>query len=252
MEPLSMGIMAASAIASLLASLGGTEPEQVRQFPTLSPNQTGAQDEALKYVMEGLKNGPGKGFDFSPIRNQAETGFYGRTIPGIAQKFAGADALRGSGFMKAMGGAGREFEQGLASQESQYKMQTNRDYMNNLMQMLQLGLQPRFTTGITPEHLNAFGTGMTGLSSVLGNVGGMYEKDAQGTNFLEALKGLNGAGNTQQQDSTTSPTGNGLGSDFMNQIYLMYLSGKLGDSGINLYGNNLKGNPGMNMGANNG
>jgi len=189
MDPATM-IALGSAAASLLGSLFGgkkDQPSKMETYPTLGPSQIGAQDQVLQQVLAGLSGGPQGPYSFAPIRQQAESQFNQRTIPSIAQRFSGADAQRGSGFQQALGMAGAGLSEGLAGQEAQY----NQQYLGNLMQMLQLGLQPRFGTTMTPGStggMNTFGQSMGALSNLGGQLAPMYQQQ-QNMNQLSSLFG---------------------------------------------------------------
>jgi hypothetical protein len=62
----------------------------------------------------------GKEFEFGPIEEAARAGFEQRTIPGLAERFAGMGGLKSSGFAGALGQAGSDLERQLAALRSQY------------------------------------------------------------------------------------------------------------------------------------
>lgn len=75
--------------------------------------------------------GLGKGVPFGPIADQAKYNFATETVPQLSERFAGADALRSSGFQGTLGSAGAGLNYNLASLGSQHELQ-NQDLMQRL------------------------------------------------------------------------------------------------------------------------
>lgn len=111
---------------------------RVRQYSTMDPQQIGASTSFLNLAQQGLQN-PYAGFE--PIEQKARSSFQ-QSIPSLAERFVSMSpsALRSSGYMSALGRAGAGLEESLAALKSQYGLQ-NRAQM---MQLGQLGMQPRF------------------------------------------------------------------------------------------------------------
>ena len=174
MEPATIAalISLAGTAASAAGSIWGNKPAEQKQIPRFTPQQSEAQNALLMQALAGLQD-PTKGF--APIEQQARSQFSQRTIPGIAERFAAADAQRSSGFQQALGQAGAGLEENLASSRAQY----GQNQLSQLLNMLNLGLQPQFDTGITPAGKNAFGefasmAGPMAMQFGLGSLTGAY------------------------------------------------------------------------------
>lgn len=104
------------------------------QLPLLSGQQQGFQNQALQNLMGMLQ--PGGGLDFAPIEQKARGDFMSKTVPGIAEMFAGMGegGQRSSAFQGALGQAGAGLEQGLAAMRPQHQMQLMQTLMGPAMQ----------------------------------------------------------------------------------------------------------------------
>jgi len=135
----------------LFRSLFGHK-RRVQQAPTMSPQQMGAQNQALSLAMQHLQN-PTQGFD--PIAQQARSQFKSNTIPSLAERFTsmGGGAQRGSGFQSALGEAGTGLEEQLAAMASQYGLQNVGQFSN----VLNMGLRPQFENLVDPGSSGLLG-----------------------------------------------------------------------------------------------
>lgn len=114
-------------------------PNRLQQIGRFTPEQTGALNQLLGMGLQGLQN-PYEGF--APIAQQARSQFQQQTVPSLAERFSslGNNATSSPAFASQLGQAGAGLEEGLAALQSQYGM-ANR---GQLMQLLQLGLQPQY------------------------------------------------------------------------------------------------------------
>lgn len=126
-----------------MSFLFGSKP-RVKKYSTMDPQQIGASTSFLNMAQQGLQN-PYAGFE--PIEQKARSNFQ-QSIPSLAERFVSMSpsALRSSGYMSALGRAGAGLEESLAALKSQYGMQ-NRSQM---MQLGQMGMQPRFENVMHP------------------------------------------------------------------------------------------------------
>jgi len=153
------------------------------QLPKYGQGQQGGVENILQQLLsqgsQGLKN-PQQGFQ--PIEEASRRGFENRTIPLLAERFGGLNATGSSGYQNALTGAGTDFELGLNAQRQQFGQQN----IGQLLQMLQLGMQPTSENVFTPPSSGGFGSavagglgagagllGTTGLSSALGAGGSL-------------------------------------------------------------------------------
>lgn len=152
-------------------------PAQTTQHTTMTPQQQAAMSQMLSQAMGGL--GDNK-FDFAPIEQQARQGFQQQTIPGIAERFSrmgSGGGQRSSAFAGSLGQAGAGLEGNLASQKANYGL----TQQNQLMQMLQMALQPQFENIHNPSSQGFLG----------GMAGGMGQGMGQGiSSLLPLLFGL--------------------------------------------------------------
>ncbi len=114
-------------------------PEAIENVPTITPQQQGIMELLQQLGAFGLQN-PTAGFE--PIEQQARNQFQQNTIPGIAERFTSmgsGNALSSGTFASQLGQAGAGLEGDLASQKAQFGQQN----IQQLLQMLQLGLNPQ-------------------------------------------------------------------------------------------------------------
>ncbi len=114
-------------------------PSSVSQLQRFTPQQQGIMQSLLQGGQQGLQN-PYKGFD--PIANYARSQFNQQVVPGLAEQFTGlgSNKLSSGAFGAALGQGASQLEQALAAQQAQFGQQN----INQLLQMLQLGLTPQF------------------------------------------------------------------------------------------------------------
>lgn len=167
-------------------------------FQQLS-NQT-AQQQGLNALLGNLGQGalgnlslPGSNngmSSFQPIAQQAQRNFQTQTVPGLAERFTslGGGQLGSPAFASQLGQAGAGLQSTLAGQEQGFNMQQQQMQNQNLMQLLQMFLQPQFQNMYHQPQ-------QSGLSSLMGQIGGPLALAglAYGTGGLSSLGGL-GAG----------------------------------------------------------
>jgi|GEM_PF-1589010 len=128
MDPMTMmqiAKMLKPAVGGLMAKFGQSNPASTTQIPRFNEQQMGAQNQFLAQALQGLGGGGG-------MENEARRGFEQKTMPSIAERFAGMDALTSSGYRNSMAEAGSNLDSSLAGLNQ-----------GNLMNLLQLGMQPQ-------------------------------------------------------------------------------------------------------------
>jgi len=162
----------------------GSKPS-VKQYSTMDPQQIGASTSFLNMAQQGMQN-PYAGFE--PIEQKARSSFQ-QSIPSLAERFVSMSpsALRSSGYMSAMGRANAGLEESLAALKSQYGFQ-NRGQMMNLGQM---GMQPRFENVMHPGS-SGFLQQLAGPLAGMGlgaATGGMIGHGLFGRGLMDMFKG---------------------------------------------------------------
>lgn len=126
------------------------KPERFEQHPLY--NQQGM--DLLSWLMsQGQQN-----TDFDAIRKNEINRFNTQTVPGLAERFTamGGSGQRSSGFRQALGMAGSDLGQNLASMQSQFGLG-----------QLGMGLRPQFENIHRPRQIGGFEQGMMNMSSML-------------------------------------------------------------------------------------
>lgn len=135
-------------------------PEGVRKESTITPEQQQYMSQALQQGMAGMNN-----FDFTPIEQQARTGFAQTTMPSIAERFTAlGGGQRSSAFNNSMAQAGAGLEQNLAAMKQQYNMQR----MPMMLEMMNMGLRPQYENMMMQGQPGFI---QSGVSSLLGGLG---------------------------------------------------------------------------------
>lgn len=121
-------------------------PDQIQQVQNYSPQQQGIMQLLQELGVYGLQN-PYEGFE--DISQQAHNQFSQDVIPGLAERFAslGNNALSSPAFQNRLGSASAQLQSDLASQKAQYGQQN----VQQILQMLQMGLQPQFENVHRPK-----------------------------------------------------------------------------------------------------
>ena len=130
----------------------GNEAEELR-FQQLTPEQQKAQSEILQSGLKGLREPFEDSPYFKGVEERARSDFNNKTLPGIAERFAGANALRSSAFTNSLRQGATDFDAQLAGLRGQYGLAQ------------EANLQDRVRQGLTPQYKSQFresGTGLTG------------------------------------------------------------------------------------------
>lgn len=146
-----------------------TGSQKMQQVPTMLPQQ----QQALMSMLQGAQGGPssitGSGYlqslfsqdpsAFAEYEAPAMRQFSEQIVPGIAERFTGmgAGGRSSSAFNQTMGQAGRTLSENLSAQRANLRSGA----MNQVMQMLGMGMQPSFENVMfqKPGMLQGLGQG---------------------------------------------------------------------------------------------
>lgn len=172
--------------------------DKMKQVPTLDPSQQqalqgilgqlgmmggkgGAYSGAQNYL-SGLLSGDPKAFaQFeAPYRQEFEQ----KTLPGIAERFAGLNPMGGglssSGFGQALGGAGAQLQSQLAGLHGALRQGASGQALGQFNQLANLGLGTR-------GFENVYQPGSTGLLGGIGAGFGQGMGEAGGSALMQAF-----------------------------------------------------------------
>lgn len=170
--------------ANALGSLIGRSP-RVEQMQNFNPEQNAMMNQAMNRGWGSLGN-----FDFAPIEAQARQGFQQTTVPGIAERFTAlGGGQRSSAFSQALGQAGAGLETNLAAMKQNYNLQQ----MPAMLQLMQMGLTPRYDYMMHPGNQGVL---QTGINAFAGGLGG-----AIGSGGFNPMAMLGGAQKGAEQES---------------------------------------------------
>ncbi len=165
-----------------LSEIFGGKKERMEKAPMFTPEQEaflnqllGGSQEGMSSGMEYLTNllsGDTEAFE-APLKRQFEE----ETIPGLAERFAGADAQESSAFGQALGQAGA----GLTENLSQLREGLKGQALSQLQGLAGMGLGQRFENVLRPGTTGILGGLSQGLGEGLGSAA---------TGGLGALSGL--------------------------------------------------------------
>lgn len=195
-------------------------PDKLKKIPTGTQEQQGLHNNILQQAMGMSQAGGGynqaqnyynslmqPGNDAfnnfaAPFMNQ----FQEQTLPGIAERFAGAGALSSSGFGQALGGAGAGLQSQLAQLFAQLQSQAAGQQTNQYNQLATTGLnyqpfayqQQQGSGGFLGPLLAGIGTAAAGpIGGAIGGVAG----NGISSYFKQPKGGTSGIG--------AAPTGGG-------------------------------------------
>jgi len=122
-------------------------PGGVEQYSTMSPQQQGIMQLLQQLGVYNLQN-PYEGFE--PIAEQAQNQFAQQTVPSLAERFSsmGSNSLSSPSFASQLGQAGAGLSSDLAAQKAQW----GQGNMQQILQMLQLGLNPQSENIFRPQQ----------------------------------------------------------------------------------------------------
>lgn len=169
------------------SSFLGGQKAGLETYNMYTPEQQQAFNQVLAQALSGLGKNQ---FDFAPIENQARKNFNEVTIPGIAERFAGMNALKSSAFNQSLGQAGAGLESELAAMKQNYNL-TQQQALQNL---LGIGLKPQFESLYRPGQAG-FGESLLSSLATPGNIAGGLSA------AVEALKDWRNKGQGQQQQN---------------------------------------------------
>lgn len=126
-----------------------TSHSRMLNMPTQTPQGMNLLNMLMQRGGQGVQNMPTP--QFGPIKQAYEQNYRQNVMPSIAERFAGLGgegAAGSSGFKASMLGAENQLQTQLAGMEQGFNQQN----LAQLMQMLQLGLQPQFQSMYMPRE----------------------------------------------------------------------------------------------------
>lgn len=185
-----IGTAIGAGVGGLVGGLSGLfsgNDNKLKKIPTLSKEQQAILGNVygnLSGAQGGYGNAMGllqgyldpnseqyKNFEAPYLRE-----FEQQTIPGLAERFAGAGAqggaLSSSGFGQALGSAGANLQTNLAAMKSQMQRQSISDILNQYNQLTSTGLNAQpFAYGIQPGGAGALPSAFANMSGPLAQYG---------------------------------------------------------------------------------
>lgn len=173
--------------------------DQMKQFPTLNPQQQQLLQQILEMTGQGGQLGEAYGGALSQLQEYLDptsaayqrfaqpeiNQFEQETVPGLAERFAGAGAMGGglssSGFGQALSSAGGQLQSRLAAMKAGLQQQALGDILGQYGGMTQQGLgTPSFgysyqqgSPSLAESLLTSYaGAGFPGLNPMAGFGGG--------------------------------------------------------------------------------
>lgn len=198
---------------------GATWRKSTQDQPVSIKTTTSEQDAVLQNLYKTLPQGiqnlnmPGSQSSFEPIANEARRNFSQKTIPGLAERFAGLgdSRLNSSGFQQSLAGATGDFESQLAAGQAQHGLQEQALQSNNLFNSLGSFLHPQFDYTVAPGQNSGIRNVWNSLKSPLLNAAGGYLTGGSGSAF-GGLKNLFSGQSQQQQQPQYNGSGVGQNS----------------------------------------
>jgi hypothetical protein len=164
----------------------GTGPS-VKMVSPYSESQRGLMDllgslsteqlpEAYNYLSSFFQGLPDE--YYRQVEQPARSSFMKETVPTLAERFAGMNALSSSGFEKTLAKAARGLEEQLAAQRAQSMFQARGQGLGALGQLgnfTGLGLKPQYQPVMMPGSQGSSGLFGSPLMGVMGNaLGGLF------------------------------------------------------------------------------
>ena len=136
----------------------GRKPS-VQQVPTRSKQQIQGMDQLVANLLPQVQ----QSFDFGPIAQAATSRFEQQTMPGIEERFGGANAKRSSGYNQSIANAMENLQTQLAGQQSQFGLQSQA----NMGNLLNLGMGQQFENVMDEGSESPFGAMLAQLLPLL-------------------------------------------------------------------------------------
>lgn len=162
---------------------------QIASINKYSPEAQGALGYLLNQAQQNMAN-PYQGFE--PIAQQARSQFQKKTLPSIAERFAGSgsNALSSGSFASQLGEAGAGLEEALAALQSQYGMQNRQMSLQELL----AGITPQFENFYQPREQGFNETGLLPLLEAIGHGAAAFGTGGASLPFTAARYGAGGGG----------------------------------------------------------
>jgi hypothetical protein len=199
---------------------------QFKQLPTRNPQQIDIQSQLGNQIAPLLQNLLSNRPDFAPLAQQARTQFQTSTIPSLSERFTamtgGQGGQRSSAFQGALGSAGSQLEQGLASQQQLFNMQNRQQDQGLLKLLLGHSQQPSFENVFLPGQQGALGAFSGGLGYGLGQLPSLFAGGGSGgalMGLLNMLLGSSGGKSGQLSNPAFALSGGLGGSNFGGQNF---------------------------------
>ncbi len=143
---------------------------------TTTPGQENALEQLASRFPQAINNLalPGDRSTFGPIANEAMRNHTQQSIPTLAQRFAGLDAMGSSGFQQALSGSQGDFESQLASLYAQHGLTEQNQQSSNLHNILNSYLQPQFASGVNPGQDSSLRQGWNGVKNLASKAVDIY------------------------------------------------------------------------------
>ncbi len=175
----------------------------VQKIDTYTPQQQELLKKVSGLIPQGLANInlPGQQSNFAPIEANTRRQFAENTVPTLAERFASlgsGGSLNSSAFANSLSSAGAGLEQELASMRQQYGLQEQGLQSQNLLNLLQQGLNPQFAAGIVPGQ-------DSGIRNLFNNVAGPAAQLAANYYTGGASGLMSGLGRQQPMQQSIAP-----------------------------------------------
>jgi hypothetical protein len=161
-----LGAGIGAGVGGLAGLFGGLDiKEKLSEFDRFSPEQKALLSQILSALTGEAPTGGllGQAFDTSALERPALRQFYEKTIPSLAERFAGAGAgaQSSSAFQQALGQAGVDLSERLAAMAQQQRM-------GLLGPLLGLGLTPQSDRYFQPSGPSGLAQGLGAISGGIG------------------------------------------------------------------------------------
>lgn len=185
------------------AALGGALGTFGGQLAGNYFGQQSPADQARAQLLQQLQGAaPYQRVDFDPIAQEEMRRYRQEVVPSIANQFAGADALRSSGFRQALSGAGQDLQTRLAALRSQHEL--GQQSLLGGAEERRRNMLAGLTGGMIGEQQQQEMNRQNMLQNILGNVpsymianAGLQNQRQQGV-LGQLLAALGGQQNIQQ------------------------------------------------------